>query len=196
MVGDQADHEAALALEGAAIAMAERLGDTLAAAGSRNNRACTLRHLGRHDEAYEEFAGVLPTILAGDVPDVVVTSCEDFACVLFDMGRDRDGALLVGAALAERDDAGVPRMELQEAALEPSVSAGRDRLGDRWEPLLDAVPSSASWSPVATALRPATAERHARVTPSSKTTTTEAVRSVWPGWIGIRPPSATDADAE
>ena len=49
-------------------------------------------------------------------PTRVLTSCEDFACVLFDMGRDRDGALLVGAAMAERDGTGVPRMAFQEAA--------------------------------------------------------------------------------
>ena len=122
---DDGDHEAALAFEEAAIEMAERLGDGLAMTGVRNNRACTLRHLGRHDEAYAEFAGLLPEILADDIPDAVLTSCEDFACVLFDMGRDRDGALLVGAAKAEREGTGVPRMAFQEAALAPSVEAGR-----------------------------------------------------------------------
>ncbi len=81
---------------------------------------------------------MLPEILADDIPDAVLTSCEDFACVLFDMGRDRDGALLVGAASAERDGLGVPRMAFQEAALAPSVEAGRQRLGDEWEPLLAA----------------------------------------------------------
>jgi hypothetical protein len=137
ILGDEADHQAALALEDAAIAMAERLGDPLARLGTRNNRACTLRHLGRFHEAYEEFAVVLPTILAGDVPDAVLTSCEDFACVLFDMGRDHDGAVLLGAALAERETTGVPRMAYQEAALAPSVSAAEGRLGSRWGPLLD-----------------------------------------------------------
>ncbi len=142
---DDGDHEAALAFENAAIEMADRLGDGLASTGVRNNRACTLRHLGRYDEAYDEFAAVLPEILADDIPDAVLTSCEDFACVLFDMGRDRDGALLVGAALAERDGLGVPRMAFQEAALAPSVEAGRQRLGDEWEHLArSVVPSSAS----------------------------------------------------
>lgn len=154
ILSDEANHQAALALEDAAIAMAERLGDSLALLGSRNNRACTLRHLGRYHEAYEEFAGVLPTILAGDVPDAVLTSCEDFACVLFDMGRDRDGAMLVGAALAERTATGVPRMALQEAALEPSVSAGRERLGDQWDQLLERGAGLGVLVAVATALRP------------------------------------------
>ena len=48
---DDGDHEAALAFEGSAIEMADRLGDRLAITGVRNNRACTLRHLGRYDEA-------------------------------------------------------------------------------------------------------------------------------------------------
>ena len=98
---------------------------------------------------------MLPEILADDIPDAVLTSCEDFACVLFDMGRDRDGALLVGAAMAERDGAGVPRMAFQEAALAPSVEAGRQRLGDEWEPLLERGAELGVLAAVATALRPA-----------------------------------------
>jgi tetratricopeptide (TPR) repeat protein len=155
VLSDADDHEAALAFEDAALEMADRLGDQLAIAAVRNNRACTLRHLGRYQEAYDAFAEMLPGILADDIPDAVLTSSEDFACVLFDMGRDRDGALLVGAALAERDSTGVPRMAFQEAALEPSVSAGRERLGAQWEPLLERGAELGVLAAVATALRPA-----------------------------------------
>jgi tetratricopeptide (TPR) repeat protein len=151
---DAGDHDGALAFEESAIAMAERLGDSMALVGSRNNRACTLRQLGRYQDAYEEFAGILPAILADDVPDAVLTSCEDFACVLFDMGRDRDGALLVGAALAERETTGVPRMAFQEVAIEPSISAGRERLGDQWDRLLERGAELGVLAAVATALRP------------------------------------------
>ena len=152
---DAGDHASALAFEDAATEMAERLGDQLAITGVRNNRACTLRHLGRYEEAYAVFADMLPGILADDIPDAVLTCSEDFACVLFDMGRDREGALLVGAALAERESTGVPRMAFQEAALEPSVSAGRERLGDQWEPLLARGVELGILAAVASALRPA-----------------------------------------
>jgi len=134
--------------------MAERLGDGLAVSGVQGNRACTLRHLGRRDEAYEEFARLLPELLAGDVPDAVLTSCEDFACVLFDLGRDGDGAVLVGAAVAEREATGVPRMAFQEAAVAPSFDAGRARLGERWGPLLDRGRELGVLAAVAMALRP------------------------------------------
>ena len=154
ILSDDGDHEAALAFEDTAIDMADRLGDRLALTGVRNNRACTLRQLGRCDEAYAEFASLLPEILADDLPDAVLTSCEDFACVLFDMGRDRDGALLVGAAMAEREGVGVPRMAFQEAALAPSVEAGRQRLAGEWEPLLDRGAELGVLAAVATALRP------------------------------------------
>jgi hypothetical protein len=157
VVTGDGDHEAALAFEDSAIEMADRLGDTMAGTAVRNNRACTLRHLGRHDEAYDEFARVLPEILADDIPDAVLTSCEDFACVLFDMGRERDGALLVGAAMTERDGAGVPRMAFQEAALAPSLEAGRERLGADWEPLLERGAELGVLAAVAMALRPAEA---------------------------------------
>jgi tetratricopeptide (TPR) repeat protein len=148
-------HEAALALEEAAIAMADRLGDTKAALATRNNRACSLRHLGRLEEAYVEFAELLPTILADDVPDTALTSTEDFACLLFDIGRDQDGAMLVGAALAERSAVGVPRMAVQETALEPSISAGRARLGRDWDELVERGAELGVLAAVATALRPA-----------------------------------------
>ena len=123
--------------------MAERLGDALALRRPQQP-GLHAAPLGRLEEAYAEFAGVLPTILAEDVPDVVLTSCEDFACVLFDMGRERDGALLVGAAMAERDDAGVPRMDFQEAALEPSIAAGGPGSATSGSRCSTAVPSSAS----------------------------------------------------
>lgn len=155
ILGDEGDHESALAFEDAAIEMADRLGDRLAISGVRNNRACTLRHLGRYDEAYAEFASLLPEILADGLPDAVLTSCEDFACVLFDLGRDREGALLMGAAVAERDGSGVPRMAFQEAALASSVEAGRLRLGDDWQPLLDRGAELDVLAAVAMALRPA-----------------------------------------
>ncbi len=151
---DAGDHEAALAFQDAALEMADRLGDQLASTGVRNNRACTLRQLGRHQEAYKVFAGMLPAVLADDIPDAVLTSSEDFACVLFDMGRDREGALLVGAATAERQAIGVPRMAFQEAAVEPSIAAGRTRLGDQWQPLLDRGAELGVLAAVATALRP------------------------------------------
>jgi tetratricopeptide (TPR) repeat protein len=148
-------HDAALAFEEAAIAMAIRLEDLRALQATRNNRACTLRLLGRLDEAYVEFADLLPTILAEDIPDAVLTSAEDFACVLFDMGREKDGALLVGAAMAERDTAGVPRLDFQDASIEPSISAGRDRLGDAWDTLLVRGAELGVLAAVASALRPA-----------------------------------------
>ena len=149
-------HDAALALEDAAIAMAERLEDLRALQATRNNRACTLRQLGRLDEAYAEFADLLPTILAEDIPDVVLTSAEDFACVLFDIGREQDGALLVGAAMAERDAAGVPRLDFQDASIEASIAAGRARLGHDWDTLVERGAALGVLAAVASALRPAT----------------------------------------
>jgi tetratricopeptide (TPR) repeat protein len=153
ILGDEGDHEAALAFEDAAIEMADRLGDALGITAARNNRACRLRHLGRHEEAYQEFAELLPEILVDDIPDAVLTSCEDFACVLFEMGRDREGALLLGAAEAEREVSGVPRMSLQEAAVAPSTGAARVRLGDRWDALLQRGAELGVLAAVAMALR-------------------------------------------
>lgn len=154
VVSGDGDHAAALAFEDSAIAMAGRLGDVAAATAVRNNRACTLRLLGRPEEAYDEFARVLPELFADDVPDAVLTACEDFACVLVDLGRDADGALLLGAAETERIGTGVPRMATQEAAVAPSARTGRDRLGAEWDRRLARGAELGVLAAVASALRP------------------------------------------
>ena len=154
---DENDHTAALAHEDAAMEMAARLGDRMALVAIRNNRACTLRHLGRLEESYAEFASVLPTILVDDIPDSVLTGCEDLACVLFDMGRDRDGALLMGAAEAERDSVGVPRMAFQETTVAQSAGPARQRLGADWAQLQARGAELGVLAAVATALAPASA---------------------------------------
>jgi len=154
LLADGGDLDKALALEDAAAQMAERLGDQVALTAIQNNRACTLRRLGRPEEAYDVFAELLPGVLVDDIPDAVVTCTEDFACVLFDLGQDEDGALLMGAADAERDSTGVPRMAFQEASLAPSMTAAQARLGDAWEPLLARGAELGVLAAVASALRP------------------------------------------
>jgi hypothetical protein len=113
--------------------MAERLGETRSVQAARNNLACTLRCLGRYAEAYAVFEVLLPEILEEDQPDTVLAGAEDFACVLLDMGRERDGALLLGAAAAERRTLGVPRVALQDLEVTATADRARHRLGAEWE---------------------------------------------------------------
>jgi hypothetical protein len=116
--------------------MAERLGDTRSLQAARNNLACTLRWLGRPTQAYAVFESLLPEILGEDQPDTVLTSAEDFACVLFDMGRDRDGAVLLGAVDSEREALGVPRVAMQEGEVAATAAVARTRVGDDWDRLV------------------------------------------------------------
>src|SRR5262249_9216951 len=115
---------------------AERLDEPRSIQAARNNLACTLRWLGRYAEAYAVFELLLPEILEEDQPDTVLTGAEDFACVLLDMGRERDGALLLGAAEAERAALGVPGGPLRGAGGGPPADGARQRLGAAWEPLV------------------------------------------------------------
>ena len=55
---------------------------------------------------------------------------------------------------AERDDAGVPRMAFQEAAVDGTVAAARSRLGADWEPLLRRGADLGVLAAVAKALEP------------------------------------------
>ena len=129
-----------------------------------------------------------PTILADDIPDAVLTSSEDFACVLFDMGRDREGALLVGAAIAERDPHRRPADGLPGGRrASPRSRPARPGWATSGSRCSTAAPSSASWPP-----SPRRSGRRERPPSyfSSKTTATEAVRSCWPAWIGISAESA------
>jgi tetratricopeptide (TPR) repeat protein len=148
-------HDSALPLVEAAVEMAERLGDTRSLQAAHNNLACTLRWLGRYDDAYAVFETLLPAILAEDQPDTVLTGAEDFACVLLDMGREREGALLLGAAEAERASLRVPRVAMQDAEVAATAARGRDRLGAEWEPLVERGARLGVLAAMAAALRPA-----------------------------------------
>ena len=147
-------HESSLALVQAAVEMAERLGDTRSHQAARNNLACTLRWLRRYDEAYDVFADLLPEILAEDQPDNVLTGAEDFACVLLDMGRERDGALLLGAADGERAALGVPRVPMQEDEVATTAAAAARRVGKDWDALLERGRDLGVLAALAGALRP------------------------------------------
>jgi tetratricopeptide (TPR) repeat protein len=123
-------HESALPLVESAVEMADRLGDTRSLQAARNNLACTLRWLGRHEQAFAVYETLLPEMLGEDQPDTVLTGAEDFACVLLALRRDRDGAVLLGAVDAEREAEGVPRIAMQEAEVAAISGEARDRLGD------------------------------------------------------------------
>lgn len=149
-------HESALPLVQSAVEMAERLGDTRSLQAARNNLACTFRWLGRDAQAYAVFETLLPEMLGEDQPDTVLTGAEDFACVLFDMGRERDGAVLLGAVNIEREALGVPRVAMQEAEVAATAAAARTRVGDEWDRLLARGAELGVLAAVAAALRPAT----------------------------------------
>jgi len=126
-------HASALPLVEAAVEMAERLGDSRSHQAARNNLACTLRWLDRPAQAYAVYESLLPEILGEDQPDTVLTGAEDFACVLFALHRDRDGALLLGAVDAEREAENVPRIAMQDAEVTAIADAARARLGGEWD---------------------------------------------------------------
>lgn len=110
--------------EAYAVAMANgALGDALMAEA---NSTCSLRELGRCEEAknlhqrnFHKRVNERPLGLWGED---LVTSAEDYALLLIDLGRYSDAGLVFGAAEAARDAAGLPRDPLLAAEQAPSLA--------------------------------------------------------------------------
>ena len=99
---------------------------------ARHNAACSLRELGRPEEAQQEMAALFPRVVATRMPDALCVVAEDYASVMADLGRFEETALLIGAAGAMRRRIGVPLDPPQEAELEEPLGRAEAALGSRW----------------------------------------------------------------
>jgi tetratricopeptide (TPR) repeat protein len=137
LVGASEGPEAALQYERETAELFRQAGDVNMWVFARHNAACSLRELGRPDEAQREMAELFPKVVASRLPEALCVVAEDYASVLSDLGRFEDTALLIGAAGAMRDRIGVPLDSPQEQELEEPLGRARDGLGARWEGLTE-----------------------------------------------------------
>lgn len=129
----QGHPEEALELESAAGDFASRLGFAYLASSARHNAACSLRELGRPEEAEQQMRALLPTLFAEKNAAHSLAAAEDYALVLLDLGRFEDAAIIYGAADATREAEGsslTPSQVKERMDLEASA---RTSLGQRWE---------------------------------------------------------------
>ncbi|HSS68488.1 MAG TPA: adenylate/guanylate cyclase domain-containing protein [Nocardioidaceae bacterium] len=122
------DHEVVLQLKREALEVAKRTGNPYAALADEHNVACSLRILGRLDEAYAMMRPLIPTVLAINVTGNVMATSEDFAALLADMGDSKRAAWLLGAADARHDEVGQSRLAQQDAEIAEPIAKARAAL--------------------------------------------------------------------
>ena len=135
LVGASEGPEVSLGYERETAELFREAGDETMWVFARHNAACSLRELGRPEEAQHEMAELFPRVLATRMPEAVVVVAEDYANVMADLGRFEETALLIGAASAMRERIGVPRDPPQEAELHDPLERAGSALGARWAEL-------------------------------------------------------------
>ncbi len=130
-------HESrSIELDTEALAVARSIGDRGSELAYRHNIACTLRLLGRVQEAAEQMQGVITEALSLDArarlhpaqqdePAALAVFAEDYAAVSAELGEPERAAFLLGAAEAVREQLGIPRPEWQSAEIAAPIAKSR-----------------------------------------------------------------------
>ncbi len=137
LIGASEGPEVALRYERETAELFRQAGDENMWVFARHNAACSLRELGRPQEAQQEMAALFPQVVATRMPEAVCVVAEDYASVMADLGRFEETALLIGAASAMRERIGVPLDPPQEAELAEPLGRAQSALGSRWAELKD-----------------------------------------------------------
>jgi tetratricopeptide (TPR) repeat protein len=122
---DQHDYERSLQLNRAVLEIAHEVENPMVPLVARHNIACTLRRIGRVEEARTQMHDLLPDFLKLNEPGFLVAGAEDYALILADLGHYHLAVKLLGAAAAMRARLGVPRDTLQVAEMAGSIAKAR-----------------------------------------------------------------------
>jgi len=126
--------ERRLKLELAVLTIHEEMGDDAGALGSRHNLACTLRLLGRLEEAHEEMRKLIPQVVKVGQFDTRTSLAEDYGALLAELGHHAAAVRLIGAADARRDHSGTHRNSGQEAEVARPFAQLRNALStETWD---------------------------------------------------------------
>ena len=115
------NYQRSLELHDEAIALARGARNVTASRAYRHNRACTLRLMGRLDEAQAEMTSLIPDVLRQLSPGELIVVAEDFGAVLAEIGHHHAAIQLLGAADAQRD-------RMQEADIRDAFEAARSAM--------------------------------------------------------------------
>jgi predicted ATPase/class 3 adenylate cyclase len=126
--------ERRLELERASLVVSHESGDDIDVLRARHNIACTLRLLGRLDDAREQILELVPPMVQLGQPDGRTSLAEDFAALLVDLGDHVRAVRLIGASDANRERNGTRRSPTQEAEVHAPFAEARAALPpDVWD---------------------------------------------------------------
>jgi tetratricopeptide (TPR) repeat protein len=129
--GSEGHHEQALELDAQALAIARELGDPIGALTAEHNMACTLREMGRVEDAHRQMRNLLPRGLEVAGPAALTALAEDYAAILAEVGDHRSAVKLLGAADTMRQRLGSPRHQVQAAEIAGPIASTRERLPEQ-----------------------------------------------------------------
>jgi predicted ATPase/class 3 adenylate cyclase len=128
------DHEASLALKREALEVALELGTPTSEVMDNENIACTLRLMGRADEANDVIRGIVSDAIRINMQANLVYLAEDYGAILAEVGHSRLAASLLGVADATRERAHLPRPPLQWTEIEAAMAQARAASSaDEWD---------------------------------------------------------------
>lgn len=117
-----------LELDTQALAMAREVGDPGAQVVYQHNMACTLRLMGRLQDADDQMRDVIPQALTMSEPAELAVLAEDYAGVVAELGHHGLAVRLLGAADAMRERLSTPRPDWQEAEIAEAIAKSRAAL--------------------------------------------------------------------
>ncbi|MBA3265855.1 MAG: hypothetical protein H0T14_05695 [Nocardioidaceae bacterium] len=128
LVGFEHDYQRSLELDTEALDIARELADPSAALFHQHNLACSLRLIGRVQEAKEQMIDLIPRSLEFNEPADLMVLAEDYAAILADSGDYLTAVRLFGAADAMLERLGNLRYPVQEAELAQPIAKTRSSL--------------------------------------------------------------------
>jgi predicted ATPase/class 3 adenylate cyclase len=126
--------ERSLELDTTVLRIEQQRGNERGVLIQRENMACTMRMMGKVDDAHQQMREVIPDAIRLADPDMLVSLAEDYAAVLAGLGHHQTSARLLGAADAVREHYGTLRLPQQEAEIAEPLTKARTALGaDTWQ---------------------------------------------------------------
>jgi tetratricopeptide (TPR) repeat protein len=111
-----------------ALDLAHELGDTVIALIARENMACTLREMGRVEEAQMQMHNLIPQALQLATSTGLTALAEDYAAILAELGDHKLAVRLLGAADARRERLETPREAWQQTEIAEPIAKARAAL--------------------------------------------------------------------
>ena len=123
-------YEQALAMQMEALEIEREIGDPFAATMLEQDRAVTLRLMGRPQEAYDQLVDLMPRVLEINSSMMVTNIADDCAAVLAALDQTAEAVRLLGAADERRERLGTPRITAEMPDAAATVERTRQSLSE------------------------------------------------------------------